>query len=141
MSTRKSTKSEVSEVSTVSPAQVDLSTLTAEQLRAVLMQKEREESEKADAEARATVASIMEQVKGLSPLARAYFFAEDGVDTLRPVADNSRTRITEETRAAIVADLNAGELTTNQIAQRHGVSPASVSLIKRKAGLTKPHAS
>lgn len=46
-----------------------------------------------------------------------------------------RAKITEELRAAIIADLKAGTKTAVAISKEHGVSYPSIMLIKKAAGL------
>ncbi|GCD94063.1 helix-turn-helix domain-containing protein [Embleya hyalina] len=43
-------------------------------------------------------------------------------------------RIDDTVRAAILADIQAGELSRNAIARRHGVSSSTITLIAREAG-------
>jgi sugar-specific transcriptional regulator TrmB len=49
-----------------------------------------------------------------------------------------RARLTDDDKAAIVADLKKGEMTGSEIAEKHGVSQPTVNGLKKAAGLTKP---
>lgn len=46
-----------------------------------------------------------------------------------------RTQIDDTTRAAIVADYQAGELTVREIAEKHSVSPYTPTVIAQAAGI------
>jgi len=46
-----------------------------------------------------------------------------------------RTQIDDTTRAAIVADYSAGELTVREIAEKHSVSPYTPTVIAQAAGV------
>lgn len=51
-----------------------------------------------------------------------------------------RSKISDDVRAKIIADIRAGGMTGAAIAAKYGIALPTLSLIKRRAGLTKPKA-
>ena len=85
--------------------------------------------------------SMVALVTDLLPYCRGKFVAVDEASAVKPGAPKAakkgkRVTITDEMRKGIVEDLKAGK-TAKAVATKHGVSVASVNLIKKAAKLTK----
>lgn len=83
--------------------------------------------------------NVTELVKALLPYAKGLKLsggAEASAKAARAVKKGKRAKITEEIKKAILEDLKGGA-TAAAAADKHGVSVASVNLIKSAAGLVK----
>jgi hypothetical protein len=75
-------------------------------------------------------------ILALAPMAKGVTVTK--VEGAAPAATGgARSSISPEVKAAAIADLKAGNLSAAKIAEKHGVSVASVNNWKRAEGLTK----